>query len=110
MRIWKSALSGILAASAGVFGKFSFQDSEDPWHHKLFSFLVMFLLNSQMINFIVQSFKELGAAKTTVINLAFNYIFSAFLASLIYQETISPTWATGAVLMFTGVLIINSDT
>lgn len=110
MRIWKSALSGILAASAGVFGKFSFQDSEDLWYYKVLSFIIMFTLNSQMINFIVQSFKELGAAKTTVINLAFNYIFSAILASLIYHESISINWTIGAFFMFIGVYIINSDT
>jgi drug/metabolite transporter (DMT)-like permease len=109
MRIVSSAISGILAASAGVFGKFGFQESEDQWYYKVLSVVVMFILNSLMIKFLVQSYQEIGAAKATAINLAFNYFFSALLGYLIYHEEVSSTWMLGASFMLIGVFIIASE-
>jgi drug/metabolite transporter (DMT)-like permease len=109
MKNWKAGLSGILAATAGVFGKFGLQNSEDLWYFKVASIGFMLVVNSLMINFLVKSYRDIGAAKTTVVNLAFNYLFSAILAFLIYNEEISSGWAAGALFMFVGVSIINSD-
>lgn len=109
MKILSSVLSGILAASAGVFGKFAFQESMDLWYYKVISGVFMLIVNSLMLKFLVQSFKELGASKATVINLAFNYIFSAMFGFIFYSEAISATWALGASLMFVGVYIITSE-
>ena len=109
MKILSSILSGILAASAGVFGKYAFQDSMDLWQYKLLSGVFMLIVNSLMLKFLVQSFQELGAAKATVINLTFNYVFSALFGFIVYSEEISGTWALGATLMFVGVYIINTE-
>jgi drug/metabolite transporter (DMT)-like permease len=109
MKILSSVLSGILAASAGVFGKFAFQDSLDLWYYKVASGVIMLLVNSLMLKFLVQSFQELGAAKATVINLTFNYVCSAALGFLVYSEEISLNWIIGACLMFIGVYIIATE-
>ena len=109
MKNWQAALSGSLAAAAGVFGKYGFQNSEDLWYYKVISLVIMLVLNSLMINFVVKSYQSIGAAKTTVINLAFNYISSAMLAYLIYSESISTNWLVGALFMISGVAVISSD-
>ena len=109
MKILSSILSGILASCAGVFGKFAFQDSIDSAYSKVISGIFMLVINSLMLKFLVQSFQELGAAKATVINLTFNYIFSAVLGFIVYSEEITNTWIIGALLMFIGVYIINSE-
>ena len=104
-----SILSGVLAASAGVFGKFAFQDSGDLWYYKVLSGIFMLIVNSFMLKFLIQSFKELGASKATVINLSFNYVSSALLGFYFYSEKVSQTWILGAILMFIGVFIISSE-
>ena len=109
MKILSSVLSGILAASAGVFGKYGFQESEDLWYYKIASVAIMLVLNSLMLKFLVDSFKDIGAAKATVINLTFNYVFSAALGALIYSEEISLNWVIGAMLMSIGVGIITTE-
>ncbi|OMJ70748.1 hypothetical protein SteCoe_31197 [Stentor coeruleus] len=109
MKALPAILSGILAACAGVFGKYGFQDSDDLLYYKVLSILIMLILNSTMIKYMVESFKEIGASKTTVINLTFNYVFSAVLGYAIYSEEVSYNWILGAGLMFIGVWIITND-
>lgn len=109
MKVLSSILSGILAASAGVFGKYAFQDSEDTLYTKAISAVIMLLLNSLMIKFLVQSFKDLGASKATLVNLTFNYIFSALFGFFFFYEKITNEWLIGSSIMLLGVYIITTD-
>lgn len=77
-----SILSGILAALAGGCGKYAFQpfvsDSYEVAEmvYKGIAGVGMLILNSLMIKYFLQSMKELGAGRASVINFTCNYLSS----------------------------------
>ncbi|CAG9310741.1 unnamed protein product [Blepharisma stoltei] len=116
MKITSSILAGVFAATAGAFGKFGFQSfywGEFLYYEelslKIACIIIMLVLNSLMIKFFMQSLKDLGASKATVINFTCNYMSSAVFGYLVYSEYLSLTWGLGALLMIIGVYIISKD-
>lgn len=98
MKIYSSIVSGIFAALAGAFGKFAFQDfqmAESSYIteilYKGISALIMLVLNSLMIKYFMQSLKDLGASKASVVNFACNYLSSALCGYLLFSEFLSAT-------------------
>ena len=114
-----SILSGILAALAGGCGKYAFQPFQsetynyDEIAYKAVAGAGMLILNSLMIKYFLQSMKELGAGKASVINFTCNYLSSvsvmqAIVGVLFYGEVVSLQWMMGAGLMLIGVNILVS--
>jgi len=118
-----SVISGFFAASAGFFGKITFDSNvldtiSSSFHHfnvgpvfcQIVCGLALVLSNILML----QSFnRALQASKTTleasIVNTASNFIFTAIIGYLAFSEELSLFWWSGTSLIIIGTYLISSE-
>jgi len=115
-----SVVSGLLAAFSGFFGKITF-DSQivDTISSKLhvgpFVCQVLFGLALVLSNILMlQNFnKALQASKTTleasIINTASNFVFTALIGYLAFNEELSVFWWSGTSLIIIGTYLVSTE-
>ena len=59
--------------------------------------------------FFVRSLNAVPSLVATVCNTATNFVLSAAVGGLVFNEPLSLTWACGALLIAVGVVLITDD-
>jgi drug/metabolite transporter (DMT)-like permease len=129
-----SALAGICAALASVFGKLAFDSqvilttisssSVDSFLSsslspngvtleklsyvlRALSFGLVIGTNALMMNFFVKSMSLTSSINATMINSSVNFFISAFLGCLLFGEALTMTWWIGGGFILIGLYVIN---
>jgi len=111
MKLGAALLSGSLAASAGAFGKFAFDDSLEPLVRGVF-FALLLLSNALMIKFFVLALRDAGSVVGTTVNAFANVAVSAVIGAAVFGEVdkLTPRWFAGALLALVGMYCVNRGT
>lgn len=76
---------------------------------KLLFFIIMILLNTIMMSFYVESMHLIGPLKATVLNYAFNFIFTALFGYLLFNEPLSLIWWFGVSIILSGIILLTMN-
>lgn len=115
-----SVISGFFAALSGLFGKITFDQEILNSISSFFQLKPLFVqigLGSALILsnlLMLQSFNlALKNSETTLqaslVNTAFNFVFTALIGSVVFAENLSLFWWTGTTFIIIGIYIINQD-
>ncbi|KAJ1531708.1 hypothetical protein ONE63_000375 [Megalurothrips usitatus] len=103
-----AALSGAAAASASVFGKL-YSSADQLWWGAVL-IVCMVVTNGLVWTFFVRALRSSKTSlSVTVTSTAVNYCCSAVFGWLMFSERTSVLWWTGAMLVVTGLILINSS-
>ncbi|XP_071173053.1 transmembrane protein 42-like isoform X1 [Mytilus edulis] len=71
-------------------------------------FLMIFVCNGVMWTFFTKSLQYCSSSvEATVTNTASNFLFTAFVGLLLFDETLSLRWWFGSLLILLGLMLIN---
>ncbi|KAI1297914.1 hypothetical protein HDE_04430 [Halotydeus destructor] len=120
-----SVLSGIMAATASLFGKLA-MDSDalghlvpylvkgdqklGHWYTVIRALLLvlMVLTNTVMWTMFTKALvKSRTSLEATVVNTAANFIFTAIFGTLLFDETIGFLWFLGSIMILIGLILVK---
>ncbi|GJQ79906.1 hypothetical protein Trydic_g12047 [Trypoxylus dichotomus] len=103
-------LSGICAASASIFGKFSGSPVLDDYLlARILFFTLMILSNTFVWMLLVKALQTSSSITAITMSTATNYLFSGICGYLIFGELTFSLWLLGTILILCGLMLIVSD-
>ncbi|KRT83906.1 hypothetical protein AMK59_4137 [Oryctes borbonicus] len=107
---YNAVLSGICAASASIFGKFSGSPVlNDFLLARILIFSLMILSNAFVWALLVKALQENSSITAITISTATNYLFSGVCGYLVFGELTFSLWLVGTILILCGLMLIVSD-
>lgn len=127
--MYHQLLCGVYGALASIAGKFTFaQDSPiiiiiahtcehtglpltsclvASWLCRCCCFALMISLNALMVSTFLTALDNGSSAIVALVSGAVNYLVTAILGILLFEENIGSTWITGSIMISLGLLIVS---
>ncbi|XP_057654014.1 transmembrane protein 42 [Diorhabda carinulata] len=104
-------ISGIFAATGSAFGKLSGLSIWEGYFLLRISFFALMLItNTTSLTFFVKALQQTASINATLITSATNYIVTALVGFILFNETTSLYWWSGISLILIGLVLIVSNT